>query len=450
MERGGIVRIPAKSLRATLASVLLLTTAAPALSQDGAAGEARAIEVETLSDPDEGQYPILLDGTLSGEGDLKDDTSPNSGRLRFDGFLGPWTESKARFRERTGISFGGSYMLLGQKFSDPGLGEDESVGQKLTLNFSTDIIGRGTPNPVTLDLVLEKRGPVGTENPPLTAGVLAGSLTPTAPTYGDFDFGVTQFYIRQNLAGNRFQYAIGKLFAPNFINAYPLFDDNRQFFNQAFSTSPTIPAPLRGFGAVAVWYPTDSGAYIQGGVFTANSDDIGVTVDNFFEDGELFYNVELGWSGLARTGVPVQARGPMDTNNVHLSFWHKDAQPDADPLFQREAQGVALNANYMVDENTMVFLRGGVSDGWVTERNVSAGFGWRPSAQSSDLFGAGVGWVQPESDFLDEQVVTEVFYRYHLTPNFAITPGFQHIANPTLNPSVDELTVMSLRMRVTF
>jgi hypothetical protein len=62
---------------------------------------------------------------------------------------------------------------------------------------------------------------------------------------GEFDLGITQAYLRQNLFDSRFQYAVGKLFAPNFVNAYPFFDDNRQFLNQNFTTSPMIPVPLR-------------------------------------------------------------------------------------------------------------------------------------------------------------------------------------------------------------
>ena len=49
----------------------------------------------------------------------------------------------------------------------------------------------------------------------------ASPLSRCSPTWGDFDLGVTQFYLRQNLFNNSFQYAIGKLFAPNFVNPYP-------------------------------------------------------------------------------------------------------------------------------------------------------------------------------------------------------------------------------------
>ena len=66
----------------------LLTTGA-LLFATGLAN-AQAQDVETLSDPDEGQYPLLLDGTLSGAGDLKEDESPHSGLFRFPTLLDPW------------------------------------------------------------------------------------------------------------------------------------------------------------------------------------------------------------------------------------------------------------------------------------------------------------------------------------------------------------------------
>ena len=97
----------------------------------------------------------------------------------------------------------------------------------------------------------------------------AGSVVPTAATWGQFDLGITQAYIRQNLFANHFQYTVGKIFAPNFIDAYPFFDDNRQFLSQQFSTSPTIASPLRGFGAVGAWFPTKRGLYIKSGMFTS-------------------------------------------------------------------------------------------------------------------------------------------------------------------------------------
>jgi porin len=421
---------------------------------------AQAQTYETVSDPDEGQYPLLLDGTLSGQGDLKEDNAPHSGLFRFPTLMEPWERFKADVHERTGITFGGSWGVLYQNYSDlsPFLGGDEhnSVGQKFTLNLSRDILRRGTPEALAFDLVIEDRGPLGTDEPPLQAGLQTGSIVPTAATWGDFDLGITQAYIRQNLWGNKFQYTVGKIFAPNFVDAYPFFDDNRQFLNQSFSTSPTIASPLRGVGAVATVYPTERNLYVLGGIYSANSSDTGWTIDEVFDTGELFYQLEVGWSALSRSGVPVQARGPMDSNNIHLTGWYKDAQPDqSNPTLQPQARGLAFNANMTIGDSMMWFFRAGLSDGWVNDRAMSVGLGWRPSKQYSDLVGVGLGWVRPDSEtvpepFQREQVNAEAFYRFHVTPALAITPDLQYISNPSLNPEVDSLWVAGLRARLTF
>lgn len=395
-------------------------------------------------------YPDMMDGTLGVEGDILDDSVARTARLRFDTVLGPWESWKNDFRTSTGISFSGSLGLLWQNYSDPFNGVENSGGYKLTLNASRAILWGGMPEALTLDIAVEERGPIGSDLPPLQGGIAAGNIVPTAATWGDFDLGVTQFYVRQNLFDNAFQYTVGRIFAPNFVNAYPFFDDNRQFLNQNFSTSPTIASALRGFGAVALWFPTRTGAYVQAGVYTANSADTGNTVDSFFTDQEYFSHIDIGWSGLARRGVPINARGPMDGNNVHLTYWHKDAQPDASPINQSEMEGVAFNVNFQAGDNAMWFLRGGMSDGWVTERALSAGIGIYPSFAPSDMFGAAIGWTEPASDALRDQTTVEAFYRYQVTPNFAITPDIQVVFNPSINPAVDEQVILSLRGRITF
>lgn len=82
---------------------LALAAAAGALAGDAA----RAQDVVTPSDLDEGQYPLRLDGTLSDDGDLKEDEAPHSGLFRFEPVLEPCETFKENVREKTGINFGG-------------------------------------------------------------------------------------------------------------------------------------------------------------------------------------------------------------------------------------------------------------------------------------------------------------------------------------------------------
>jgi porin len=408
-------------------------------SSDGAAAAAGA--------PGKIAFPDLLDGTLSADGDLDEDDRTHSGFFRRLTAMDPWFAWKGELRRNYGFNIGGSMMVLWQNYSSSRIGENNSVGGKFTLNLSYDLLNRGDPNALSFDMAVEQRGPLGTNLPPLQAGIGAGSIIPTAATYGQFDMGITQAYIRQSLDDNRFQYTVGKIFAPNYIDAYPFFDDNRQFLSQAFSTSPTIASPLRGFGAVAAAFPTDTGLYIMPGVFTNYSSDVGSTYHDFFTVNERFYMLEVGLSGLAGRGVPIQARGPTDANNIHLTGWYRDATTATG---QPRSYGVAFNANQQVGDNIMWFLRAGWSEGWGADKAVSAGFGWRPTQEFSDLFGFGIGWTHPASDLLRSQYTGEAFYRFHVTPNFAITPDIQLQLHPALNPAENALWVFSLRARLAF
>jgi carbohydrate-selective porin OprB len=443
-----------RTVRCGVFAACLLLVSAPAISRaqspddaaDAAAASVADQEGEGAGLFEGGDHPDLLDETLSVEGDLAADERDRALFHRGQTMLGPWFAWKQGLREQTGLNIGGSWGLLWQNYSVSRIDERNAVGSKLTLNLSYDFTDRGQPNALTFDMAIEDRRPVGTELAPLQAGLAAGSALPTAATWGEFDLGITQAYIRQNLEDNRFQYAIGKLFAPNFVNAYPFFDDNRQFLNVSFATSPTIPIPLRGFGVVAAGFPTDGNLYLKSGVFTTRSDDTGWTVSDFFFVDEHFYFVEVGWSGLAGMGAPIQGRGPTDRNNLHMTFWYRDELEDGSP----EAHGVAFNANFMAGERAMWFVRGGWSDNWLADLNLTAGFGWRPANAPSDLFGAGVGWTRPANDLLDPQWTVETFYRFHITQNFAITPDLQWAIDPALSPDEDSIFIFSLRSRVTF
>ena len=408
----------------------------------------------------EDEYPILLDGTLSGKGDQEDADVLRRGWLRFPTLLGPWFALKQQWRTEHGLAIGGSYGLLWQNYSESLVGETNAVGGKFAFNVGYEILKRRQPDALWFELVVEDRRPVGTELPPLLGGLAAGSLSLPTATWGAFDIGITQAYLRQNLANNRFQYAVGKVMAPTFVHAYPFFDDNRQFFNQGFAT--LLPVPLRGFGGVAAFYPIDgSRFYVQSGMYTLNSDDTGFTAPDFFTKAEHFYHLDLGFSGLARSPLPLQARGPMDVNNVSITGWYRNAQEGGSP----EAVGVAVNANYVISGDSgdsMVFGRGGWGNGSLFRAFATTGVGWRPRAAPSDLFGIGFSWARPTDrpnpatdlipglDALREQYTSEAFYRFHVTPNLALTPDVQLIVHPTLTPAVNRLWAFGFRTRVTF
>jgi hypothetical protein len=448
------------------ALLLLAALAAPLHAQEVAGPPAPPSPAPAAAPEDEGQLPDLLDGTLGVEGDLEEDATPRTTVTTPQPALAPWFAFKKRFEDRTGINFGGSYGVLLQSYSGKTvLGDDIALGHKFTFNASAALLNRGRPDALNFDIAIEDRRPLGTDNAPLQGGILAGSGVPTAATWGDFSIGITQAYLRQTVAGGKFQYTIGKIFAPNFVNAYPLFDDNRQFLSLAFSTSPTIAVPLRGAGFVVAAYPGGGNLgnlYVKGGMFTANSADTGFTVDDFFNRPEHFYFVEIGQTSFARRPIPIHARGPMDRNNIHVTMWYRDPLEPRGPtdIFrpQDEAYGIAFNINRMVRDNMMLFLRGGLGTGGFAEINLSAGMGHRPASRTGDLFGLALGWTKPDDAQipvplpfdLRDQATAEVFYRLAVTPNLAFTPFYQLIVNPSLNPGATTLNVLSFRARLAF
>ena len=194
---------PAESAATTvpLLSSLVAAGLMAGLLFSSAPASAQSPEPEPVFE--DGQYPDLLDGTLSAEGDLEDDEAPRSAHFRFPTSLGPWLAFKEAVQESTGITFGGSYGVLWQNYQDSFLGEENSVGGKFAMNFSKDLLFRGMPNALTFDMAVEARHAIGTDQPPLWAGLAAGSATATAATWGEFDLGITQAYIRQNLLDGR-------------------------------------------------------------------------------------------------------------------------------------------------------------------------------------------------------------------------------------------------------
>jgi porin len=167
------------------------------------------------------------------------------------------------------------------------------------------------------------------------------------------------------------------------------------------------------------------------------------SAEYFFNRHEYFKSVELGWT---------TSQNHAYLNNVHLTFWHVD---EIEATGNPDGWGVNFSASYWVNECWMPFVRGGYTEdgGSLLEASVSAGVGVNP-IRGNDLLGMAVNWGRPnENTFgpdLDDQYTVELFYRYQLTENIAITPDIQWLINPALNPEDDSLFLAGVRGRISF
>jgi len=69
---------------------------------------------------------------------------------------------------------------------------------------------------------------------------------------------------------------------------------------------------------------------------------------------------------------------------------------------------------------------------------------------SSDRLGVGLWWQDLSHRDLDDQSGMEVFYRWDVLANVAITPSFQLLIEPALAPDKNTIFLFALRARVVF
>lgn len=82
---------------------------------------------------------------------------------------------------------------------------------------------------------------------------------------------------------------------------------------------------------------------------------------------------------------------------------------------------------------------------------MSGGLGvLNPIGWKDDIFGIGFSWGEPSDTPSRDQYVVELYYRHQFTPKIQLTPGFQVIFDPSLNPDEDVIGIFEFRVRVVF
>lgn len=135
-------------------------------------------------------------------------------------------------------------------------------------------------------------------------------------------------------------------------------------------------------------------------------------------------------------------------DNLHVTFWHIDERTNGTP------DGWGLNASWQkwIGDKWLPFIHGGYADdsGSLREKSVSVGIGYQPVPMRG-VIGFGFNWGMPNPvsfDEADDQYTTELFWRYQLSRELAVTPSIQYIKDPVLNPDEDNLWAFRLRARL--
>jgi porin len=422
-----------------ISASLLFGHTVPSLAQQGEATQ----KVSQAEEFKSGYKDIPSFGGPSSVGEeLKEADQAKKPLLRIpaiDQALKPWFSFKKGIKEEIGLSFSMDYQALFQAV-DNSPGEDNAASGLFRIYGSWTPVGHDTKNAGSLVFKAEHRHRLGTNITPQDLGFVAGSGLPTGTQFNQFvnhSWGVTNLYWQQRLADGRVAFVVGKVDPTDYLDIYGLINPLTAFSNLAFSTNPTISSPNQGLGAAAGAFVSEN-VYVVGGIADANGDATDEGFDTFFDDNEYFTHAEIGWTSSYE-------RRYLD--NIHVTAWHAD---DREEARVPESWGVAFSAAWFFDDKWMPFLRAGYADGDapLMQATVSAGIG-RYFSERRDLLGVGFNWSKPSNNALDDQYTAEIFYRFQLAQNVAITQDFQVIIDPALNPVENEIFVFGIRVRLT-
>lgn len=360
----------------------------------------------------------------------------------LDGLFKPWFNLKKEWNKKYGFQLGLNYNALYQKASESSTSEDDAAGGRFQIQGMWNLLGRNTQNHGGISFRFEDRHRLGTELAPTQLGSQVGSATITGTGFSDFDFSLTELAWRQTILDGRIRFGFGKIAAASWYNGHALSGALTGFQNSAMRTSGAKPSVGRGIG-VLTGFRLGSNYALVAGIHDANA----ITSENPFDtidEKEFFYSAEFRWFPTTFD------RHRWD--QVRLNVWYVDETDEGETP---SGQGINFTASRLFNNFYMPFIFGGYSDGEasVIKADMTVGLALALNTvhrAARDILAVGVNWSDPSADDQQEQYTTELFYRFQLYPNVAITPSAQYIVNPASNPDFNEAWVFGIRGRVTF
>ncbi|WP_370979335.1 carbohydrate porin [Agaribacterium sp. ZY112] len=411
------------------------------------------VSLECLSD-DAGHSPhkagYAQRGSFSGPGsvdaELEEEDRFSIPHLKFESMdkaLEPWFAMKAHLYQDSGFKFGVYYNALYQHASatlptDDSSGiayKDEAASGIFRINGALDLVGRDSSNVGTLYFNVDNRHTLGSDIAPAGIANEVGYVGHTGVLFSDSGTVLVDLNYQQRINGGRGGFIVGR-FDPNdyvFVSGYA--NPWTAFQNVATLLNPAVALPDSSWGLGAGHWLNDH-VYILGTINDAN----GTVSDNleFFEGGAEFWKaVEFGWAPSSKERFQRQ---------FNISMWQVDARED---ISANSSEGIAISANWLLANNLMPIFRAGWSQGSapIYNKTITAGLTYK-LVERSDDFGVALNWGQPALKGLEDQLTAEVFYKYQLAQNIALTPSLQLLQNPALNPDENSVVIAALRFRL--
>jgi porin len=443
-------RFLAASLRMIAGSGLVLF-ASPAIAQP----PSEVPDSAPAADSTSVRAPASGDNRLAGDNPLYEDLYPltNPGEEleeiyepqvasvdvgEFESPLDFFADKSRALETATGLRISLAYTMIGQQASG-GQGVRSGASGDLDLMFDWTLLGRGTTDTGRFIFTVEERFNIGPD-PASAVGPGVGALTNTTGGFNDRGTVIRDVLWAQRLFDDELRLWVGRMDISDYFGGHRLQSINNAFSNRAFSALATAGSPGHGLGAVATYRPTEE-FYVTVGGANAYGRTTTSTADRFFEDFDLFYMSELGFTpeieGLGR-------------GRYAVALWYLAERED--PNIDSDA-GVALIAEQDLNETVFALARYQWADEALEriKNSVQVGLGFNGLLGSQDnVTGVAFGFADPDPDGLRDEKVIEAFHRWQLTRYTQFSLGAQLILDPSNAPDDDAVGVLTARVRIAF
>jgi porin len=352
--------------------------------------------------------------------------------------LAPIKKWKNQVAEETGFHWSLDYTALFTGVSESP-GEDSAGSGMVRFYGFWDIVNRGGPNKGSLNFKVENRHSY-TDIPPSSLGFQAGYLGLIGAPFSDQGGRLTNLEWKQYFANGDWVFVGGFLYVLGYVDVYAISSPWTGFTNFMFSTGsgamdiPNDAALGAGLGGLIT-----ENIYVHAGFADANSDPTD-PFNDVWKGNDFFKWVEIGYSP--------KGQASFFSQKAHFTYWQVDERADSTP------KGWGLNASWhtTIADKWFPFIRGGYTkdSGSLLDRSISAGVSYQHIPRRG-VIGLGFNLGRPnETSYgdLDDQYTTELFWRFQVTTELAVTPTIQYIRDPALNPDEDSLWAFGLRVRV--
>ena len=402
-----------------------------------------------IAESDSSQGRPNISGPSSVEAQIYRDRSFEDQALPEIDALKPWFAWKDSVADKHGFIFATDYIGLGLKASDSLSGANDWTTGGVWRAYGTWALDREGDAQgklvwrTTYAHSSEELSPADFS----LSGI--GNVSVFDPLHDDKGLKLANLYWDQSWMNGEVQLKAGFLDFADQIEFYSLTDPLTAFQNLQFLTGvATLPLPSAGsLGVIASAWLGEK-VYFSTGIADSNGDATDPMEGfNTLGDKEFFSYFEIG---------ATTSKSMLYHDDVHLTIWHVDEREEANT---EDGWGAVFSYSRYLDGlggKLLPFFKAGYAEdgGSLLEKSVSVGVGYQPWHDKGlgSLIGVGLNWGEPNSSTfgsgLKDQYAAELFFRWQVSREVAITPTVSYFKNPALNPDENSIWMMGLRLRV--